>query len=176
MQENTQANVQELSLAEVEMVAGGGGIDRGPLEITINNLLSDAGRAQLARRHAGNISSKFTIVLSNHFRSHTCNRIRKPKPKCKNCRWLNCSKSPVVSIAIIPRLTSASERVTVWRLPASRDRTATLRAVRLFFWLGGRQFQKNLTVAARRCQIFYWANGMPPCLHRLNAPDKAAFK
>lgn len=36
MQENTQANVQELSLAEVEMVAGGGGIDRGHLEITIN--------------------------------------------------------------------------------------------------------------------------------------------
>ena len=35
MQETMQANVQELSLAEVEMVAGGGGIDRGPLAITI---------------------------------------------------------------------------------------------------------------------------------------------
>ncbi len=36
MQANVQANLQDLSLAEVDMVAGGGGIDRGPLEITIN--------------------------------------------------------------------------------------------------------------------------------------------
>lgn len=35
MQQNTQANVQELSLAEVEMVAGGA-IDWGHLQITIN--------------------------------------------------------------------------------------------------------------------------------------------